>query len=554
MVSLKKEIDDLNRFREILKVIFEEGFSALISNLNLHRHVPVKARLKKGKERLLPEVRLRKSLERLGPTFIKFGQIMSVRPDLVPKNYIHELEKLQDGVPSFSFNEAKKIIETSTGKKLNEIFSFFEKKPIASASIAQVHKAILLNGEKVAVKVRRPDIEKIVKRDVEIMRFIAKLLEKHVKALKRYRPSEIVNEFASWSERELNLDIESENIRRFYENFRKSKTTKIPRIYQEYCNNDMIVMEFLNGIELHKLEGRKVKGANIRKAMENGFYSILEQVFIHGFFHADPHPSNVFVMADNKVGWIDFGIVGCFDDQLKDMAGDLFIGIIEGDSGKIIDVLMDLRSHDDEIDTMKFRSRLNDVLYPFRASQIKSIRVSKILEDVLDISLDFGIRIPKEFVLFGKSIVTIEGVALTYYPDFRFHEMAQPFIEEIFLHKYEPRNILKDGVKSFFGMKKNIEKIPYQTARVLDKLEKGRIKIEMKDTDIQHLSVGINKSSNRLTYGMIIAALLISGSLTINIGEKIMYGLPIVSLISFIIAGLLGLMLIHSIIKERDVS
>ena len=316
-----------------LGIVFDEGFPFILENANLKRFLPLKHKLKRKKEhKESNEVRLRKTLERLGPTFIKFGQVLSIRPDFVPKSYIRELEKLLDDVPAFSFNEVKKEIEDSTGRRLDEIFRKFEKEPVAAASIAQVHKAILKNGEKVAVKVKRPNIDYTIESDIEIMLFIARLLDKHIKGLRKYRPVKIIEEFAEWTKKELNFNIETENIRRIYENFKGSKTTKIPIVYPEYCNERLIVMEYIDGVELNKIGKKKTKRDDVKKALKNGFYSILEQVFIHGIFHADPHPSNILILKDNKVALVDFGIVGKFDDNLKDEAVNLLIGITSGDT------------------------------------------------------------------------------------------------------------------------------------------------------------------------------------------------------------------------------
>lgn len=550
MIDIKKDIADIKRFKEILGIIFEEGFAFILENTSLHRFVPVKKKLKIKREiKISNEVRLRKTLERLGPTFIKFGQLLSIRPDFVPKEYIHELEKLQDNVPAFSYEEVKETIEKSIGNKITEIFEKFEKKPVASASIAQVHEAVLKTGERIAVKVRRPGIRGIVEKDVEIMMFIAKLLEKHVKGLRKYRPTIIVSEFAEWTKKEIDFNIETENIKRFYENFKGSKTTVIPKVYGQYCNESVIVMEFIDGTELHKIGKNKKK--ILGKAVKNGFYSILEQVFIHGLFHADPHPSNIIILKNSKVGFVDFGIVGNFDNNLKNKAIDLFIGISEGDTDKVIEALLELGEIDEDKDINKFKEKINDAVYLIRGSDIKKIKISRILEDVLDISLEFGVRMPREFVLFAKTIVTIEGIALTYYPEFRFGESVQPFLEKIIIERYNPKKIIKEGFTNFLGWKKMFDKLPGQTVRVLDKLEKGKIKIEMRDTDIEKLSIELDKSSNRLTYGMLIAALLVSGSLAINIGDRMIMGLPVISLLCFLSAGILGIVLFVSILKEK---
>lgn len=552
MLNLKRNIADIKRLREIAGILFEEGFDFLLDKTNLKRFVPVTKKIRGAREsQVTNEVRVRRTLERLGPTFIKFGQILSVRPDITPKSYIKELEKLQDNVAPFSFEEAKKSIEQSTGKRLEEMFKSFERVPVASASMAQVHKAVLKSGEKVAVKVKRPGIKEIMQRDIEIMFFIAELVEKHVKGLRKYNPSEIVEEFSEWTKKELNFIIETENIRRFYENFRNSRTTKIPKVYSEYSNEQIIVMEFIDGVSLHNIEQKKFGGVDVKKALINGFNSILEQVFIYGFFHADPHPSNIFVLKGNKIAFVDFGIVGKFDEELKEKAVDLFIGIIEGDTDKVTELLLDFGSVEEGSDLHKFKSRINDAMLPLRGSRLKDAKISKILEDVFDISLEFGVRIPREFVLFGKAIITIEGVGLIYYPDFRFQEMARPFLEKLIEKRYEPKRLIKDGIMSMLGLKRAFEKLPGQAARVLEKLEKGRIKIEMKDTDIERLSIELDKSSNRLTYGMIMAALLISGSLVINVGQKVFYGLPLLSLLCFLGAGALAVMLFISIINEK---
>ena len=441
-------------------------------------------------------------------------------------------------------------MEEDLGKNIDDVFKRIDTKPIASASIAQVYKAVLQNGETVAVKVRRPNIEKIIKTDIEIMLFLAKLIEKHVKYLRKFKPVGIVEEFSEWTEKELNFNIEAQNIMRFHANFSGSKTTKIPRVYEKYISERVIVMEFLDGIELHRLEGKHIKGIDMKKALQNGFYSILEQVFIFGFFHADPHPSNIFVMKDNKVGFVDFGIIGCFDDELKEKASDIFMGIAAGDARRVTDALLDLGTVSEQVDVDELRKKVNEVIYPFQISKIKDINTSKALEEVLDIALNFGIRIPKEFVLFGKAIVTIEGIALRYYPDFEFRDTVEPFIVEIIEQRYEPKRMIKKGLMDLLRLRKSIDKIPTQATRVLDKLEQGKIRIEMRDTDIEKLSVDIDRSSNRLTYGLIIAAFLISGSLTINIGNPIFLNLPLISLICFAGAMFLTLMLIVSILGE----
>jgi len=335
--KLVKEVRDINRFREIITVVFEEGFDFLLQKIRLKHKIPVTKRLKtrlEQKNKYSIEKRLRLTLERLGPTFIKFGQVLSVRPDLIPKSYIKELEKLQDEVPSFSYDIVKEMIKKEFGKDVNKLFSSFEVKPIASASISQVHKAVLKDGSVVAVKIQRPDAKKIMDSDIEIMLYAAKLLEKHIPNIRKFNPVKIIQEFSNWTEKELDFKREAINAKRFARNFSGDDKIKIPKIYDNFITSKILVMEFIDGIELHNIQEIKRKKINFKPLLEKGFESILTQVFVHGFFHADPHPGNLIITKDKKIAFVDFGIVGYFDEYLKNKSIDLFFGVIENDTQK----------------------------------------------------------------------------------------------------------------------------------------------------------------------------------------------------------------------------
>src|SRR3989338_2169605 len=283
LFHLIKEVRDIKRFNEILLVLFEEGFDFLLSKIKLRHHIPITKRLGlKKKEELKPEVMLRRTLERLGPTFIKFGQLLSVRPDLIPKEYSKELEKLQDKVPEFPFEDAKSIIEKEFGKSIEHLFLHFEKKPIASASISQVHKAILKNGDKVAVKIQRANVKHLMETDIEIMFYFAGLLENNVENIKRFKPVKIINEFKEWTEKELDFRLEARNAKRFGQNFKGSKTVHIPKIYDELTTERILTLEFMDGIELHNIKEIKKRKLDFDAIIKNGFDAVMTQVFVHG--------------------------------------------------------------------------------------------------------------------------------------------------------------------------------------------------------------------------------------------------------------------------------
>ena len=555
MFHIIKEVRDIKRFNQILIVLFEEGFEFLLTKIKLRQYIPLTKRLKsklRKSQEIKPEVRLRKTLERLGPTFIKFGQLLSVRPDLIPKEYVKELEKLQDSVPPFSFNEVKSIIEKEFGKSIEHLFLHFEKKPIASASISQVHKAVLKTGERVAVKVQRPNVKSIMETDIEIMFYFAKLLESHVENMRRFKPVKIVSEFKDWTERELDFRLEARNAKRFYENFKGSKTVHIPKVSDELTSERVLTLEFIDGIELHNIKEIKKRKLDFNEIMKNGFNAIMTQVFVHGIFHADPHPGNIIVMKNNSLGFVDFGIVGYFDERLKQKCVDLIYGIVEQDEEIVMDTLVSMGMESDELNFEQLKSDIGFIIQPLQSSSIKDIKVSKVLEEILDIALRHRLKVPAPFVLFGKTIMTLEGVALEYDPNFKLVETAKPFIESIILKRKSPFYAWKSFVHNINRYKKFAEEFPEKAERALDKIQRGTIKVDIEDTDIRKLSLEIDRSSNRVAYGLLIAALLITSAILINVqkGPTIL-GVPFLSFFSFFFASILMFILFISIVREK---
>jgi len=548
-----KEVRDINRFNQILLVLFEEGFDLLLSKINLRQYLPIAKRFKPKKDsELKHEVRLRKTLERLGPTFIKFGQLLSVRPDLVPREYSKELEKLQDSVPEFHFSEARGIVEKEFGKSIEKLFLHFEKKPIASASISQVHKAILKNGDKVAVKVQRPNVKHMMETDIEIMFYFANLLEKHVEKLRMFKPVKIVNEFKEWTDKELDFKLEARNAKRFGQNFRGSKTVHIPKVYDELTSEKVLTLEFIEGVELHNIKEIKRRKLDFNQIIKNGFDAIMTQVFVHGIFHADPHPGNMIIMRNNIVAFVDFGIVGYFDEKLKNSCIDLLYGIVEQDEELIMETLVSMGMESDNIDYEQLKSDIGFIIQPLQHASIKEIKISRVLEEILDIALRHKLRVPASFVLFGKTIITLEGVAIEYDPNFKLVETTKPFIEHLIAKRTNPLYIWKNFVHNMHKYRKFAEEFPEKAERALDRIQKGTIKVDIEDTDIKKLALEIDRSSNRVAYGLLIAALLITSAILIQIPKgPLVLGIPFLSFFSFLFASALVFVLFFSIIRER---
>ena len=535
MLNIKKEVRDLNRFKTIAFVLGKEGLFHYFPWLDLGR---LARRKTKDGEKITPEVRLRRALEKLGPTFVKLGQILSLRPDLVPKEYVREFSKLQDTVPSFTYPEVEKIILQELHRPIEKIFSSFEKKPLASASISQVHKAKLHSGKVVAVKVQRPNIIRMMETDIEIMFAIAKYLEKHSKKFAQYRPVEIVHEFQEWTERELDFRYEAGNAKKFLKNAHNTRYLKIPKVYEDYSSSKVITLEFLDGVELRNIKKMKNYRRIIRGVIEHGFSIILKQVFEDGFFHADPHPANLFVLKDGRIGLVDFGIVGYFDDFLKQRSVEMFYGVVEQDADAIIDAFskMNLLASEDT-DVEQLKKDIQAPLSQLKNKKLRDVKVSFILEEVLDIALRHRVRMPIDFILFGKALVTMEGVGLEYDPNFTLTKVAGPYVESL-IKKQIIRDAMGKGMwRDFLRYKKLFSEFPDRVTNALERIQKGTIKIDVEDSDVGRLGLEIDKSSNRLTYGIIIAALLITGALLKDVGQPIYGGVSLISLSFFSFSG-----------------
>ncbi len=551
LFNLIKDIRDINRLREILAVLFEEGFGYWISRTALATHVPFYkrffAKLKSSEEVTLP-VRIRMAMEKLGPTFIKLGQILSLRPDFVSKEYIQEFEKMQDRVPEFTYEEAKSIVETELGKSLHSVFKSFDKKPIASASLSQVHKAILRNGKIVAVKIQRPNIRAVIEKDIRLMLHIASILEEHFPEAKKIHTTRIVEEFARWTEQELDFRNEAKNAIRFRQNFLNNNHIVIPKVYNEYTTSKLLVLEFLDGTELNQigaLESVKNKD-DIPKIVTYGFEAILTQVFIHGFFHADPHPGNIFILKNGKIGLVDFGIVGHFNENLKNKSIALFTGIIEGDSDRIIKTFLEMGMNIEQINYDAFKDDLEQILAEMKDTSVSDVKISYILDDLLNLALKHQVRMPVDFVLFGKTIATLEGVALKYNPNFKIIESSKPLIKKLAHKKFSVRKHAMNIYRTYASFKESIKNIPIYTLEIMNKIREGKIKIDIADTDIKALSLEMEHSSGNLAFGMIIAALFVTSGLVLQTDKGMYYkGYPVIPLVGIGLGFVLTLWLLH---------
>lgn len=550
-MKFRRAYRDAKRVKDVVNTLFKQGLGYSIGQMNLRSHLSFRARIKEETPKKVPiQVRLRKAMEDLGGTFIKFGQLLSIRPDLIPESYCEEFAKLQDNVRPFSYEQVKAVIEKDFKKPIHKVFIHFEKTPIAAASVGQVHIAKLRTGETVAVKVQRPHMDDIFESDIDILYYIANLAEKHIPELKDYNPVAIVHEFETYTKKELDYNIEGKNIDVFYRNFHGSKTIKIPKVFLNYTGKRVLTMEYIDGVNINKYKAEKNEK---KKIIENLLHCFMKQVIEDGFFHADPHPGNIFISKDHKIVLLDFGIIGQLDEKLRKKFENTLIAIIAGSKEDMSKQLVELGIVDYGVNIEELQEDLEKYLRDYYNISMDKIDLGNFFSSVLFLARKYHMKIPEDYVLLAKAIGTLEGFARSYYPDINIIKIYEPVIEEIIRKRRNPMYILNTVKNNVVDFLETTRSLPYEFKKVLKVLEKGGIKLEVEDKDIKKFAFELDKSSNRIAYGMILASLIVASALLAKTAPVYILGLPIISLIFLLIALFITMLLIISILKEGEV-
>ncbi|MDX2441640.1 MAG: AarF/ABC1/UbiB kinase family protein, partial [Desulfobacterales bacterium] len=423
MLSIKKigvigrTYRHLNRYRQILTVLFRYGYGDLIDRLKIDQYIEIGLQMISRKrrdrvEKLTRAERIRMALEELGPTYVKLGQILSTRPDLVPVDFISEFAKLQDKVPPFPFNEAKQIVQSELNSTLEEVFDSFDEKPFASASIGQVYRARLQDGEEVAVKVQRPGITKVIEVDLEIMLHLATLMERHIEETVLQRPVKIVEEFARTIEKEIDYTIEATSMQRVAMQFLDDPNIYIPKVFRDKSTERILTAEFIDGIKVSEIERIEDAGLDRNIITVRGTELSLKQVFNYGFFHADPHPGNIFVLPKNVICLIDFGMMGSVDTFTKEKFVDLLDSIVRKDESKAAQTILKLTTWDEAPDVRLFEKDVSEFMMQHLYKPLKDIKIGKLLQNMVDLASRNRLTILPDLFLMMKALTTVEGVAL----------------------------------------------------------------------------------------------------------------------------------------------
>jgi ubiquinone biosynthesis protein len=552
-MGIRQRFHDIRRARRILQVAVRYGFGYIIDRLHVEHSIIGRKILTSGTVAIAeepPAVRLRKLLEELGPTFIKFGQVLSMRSDILPAHYTQELARLQDEVSPFECDAVERIIESELGAPVHELFRSFALHPKASASLAQVHEARLASGEDVVVKVQRPGIEETITSDIEILYELAHLAHRYIEETRLFNPEGIVDEFKRTILREIDFTIEAANIDRFRENFRGDEGVCIPRVFHRFVSRRVLALENVTGIKITEAGELAAAGLDTRQIARNGADALLKQVFLHGLFHADPHAGNIFVGPNNRIIFLDFGMVGHISEQMRADLSDMLIGFINRDVSSVRDAFIALGAAGENVDTVELDAELEDFVYRYHNRPLKELNMGRLLLNMMRIVVRHRIRLPPDLFLLSKVLITIDGIGRKLDNDFNLVEQARPFVQELQRRKFSAPAIARDARNFAKSLFRFTRALPRDLSVIFGKLKQGTLKVEFEHRGLEGLTTQIDKASSRISLSLITAALIIGSSIITHANFGVRYlGYPVLGLVGFMAAGIMGVWLIVVIIS-----
>ena len=554
---LNKRIRHFNRYQDIIRAMIHHGFGSIAEELGLADMLPFGGKWifegKDVKDKPAGE-RIRLILEELGPTYIKLGQMMSTRPDIVPASIIHELENLQDKVKEFSFDEVKAIIEDELELPLEELFAEFNPVPIAAASIGQVHKAVLPSGDVVAVKVQRPNITKTIDTDLEILHNLARMAEKRYKWAQDYGLKDIVGEFSMSLNMELDYGVEGRNAEKIAAQFKEDDTIRIPAVYWEYSTKKVLTMEFVEGIKINDVQSLDEIGFDRRLLSERFTEAMMKQILLEGMFHADPHPGNVFVQPGNRLVFLDFGNVGRINAQMKYEFASMLLALRRGNTDFVVRSIIKIGMTPDEINYDQLKADVQEFIDNYYGQTLNSISLGEIVNDFFTLTYLHHIRIPSDLTMLGKTFLAVEGVVETLYPEYNILDIVEPFGDNLVKERLKPKNIAEMLFNKAVDYSDFFSEMPRSVKDLTNKLKDGKFSVQIKVPQLEIFLAKMDKMANQLSYAIIllsfsiIMAGLVIGSSSRG-GTNILWQIPIIE-IGFIIASVMVLYLLYSIFRS----
>lgn len=505
--------------------------------------------MKKGIRGINNPVQMRLLLENLGPTFIKIGQILSTRPDLLPESFIKEFEKLQDSVKPEKYEAIKTIVEADLKDSTLNIFLSFDKSPIASASMAQVHLAELKDKERVVVKVQRPKARDTMFSDISILKRVSKLM--------KYTPhgsvlniEGLADELWEAAQKELDFLNEAQNIKKFAHNNSDIKYITYPMVYDMYTTSNILVMDYIEGIKIDSLDALNDEGYDLNDITIKLVSNYFKQIFEDGFFHADPHPGNI-IISQNKIAYVDFGMMGTLSNETRGKFNRFLYSVAVKDVEGMTQALLKIGVKKGNIDIKNLYSDIEEIYNKYIEKSLRDINLTQMVNEVFKVCRKNSISMPREIVMLLKGIITIEGVAAKLAPDINIMDIAVPYVRNRMLKDRDYKQDIMEHIENLYGLAQSGFKIPVKFLELMNSALAGKLKIQMEHTNVQKSINVLNRAANRIIFGLIVSSLIIGSSLVINAerGPKL-YGVSVFGFIGYISAAIMGFWLLISIIKS----
>jgi ubiquinone biosynthesis protein len=551
---------NLQRLRKILNVLIKHGLGQVIEQLHLQdflsmgkRMLRLKSPLIQPRKHISTPIRVRLAFEELGPTFIKFGQLLSLRADIIPREFVEEFKKLQDRLPPLPFSVIQKVLEKEICRPYSEIFMDIQETPSGSASIALVHEATLKDGTPVMVKIQRPKIEQQIDTDINILFFIAHLIEKYMPESRVVDPVGLVEEFSKSIRRELDFTLEASSTQKFKNLFENDPMVIIPKVYWEFTTKRIIVFQKITGIRIDEFDQIDARGWDRKLLAKNGGHIFLKQFLEFGVFHGDPHPGNLFVVDNGVLGIVDFGIVGRLDAEAREGCAQIFFAYLNKDYDRLIEQYINLGFMTEGSDLQAFKRDFIDFLEVYYERPLKHINIGEVFNKTLEIALKHSMRVPVDLMLLGKTLLFIEEVGRQLDPDINLAEISRPYARRLINERLKPKRIIRDTIKSITDLSSIVKYFPNQINMLFKKLIKGELEIEFMHMGLDNLIKEIDRSSNRIAFGLIISSLIVGSSIVMSLETgPMIYGYPLLGVIGFVSAGLMGLWLVISILRSGN--
>ncbi|MDD5491487.1 MAG: AarF/UbiB family protein [bacterium] len=553
-MGIKQKIYDLQRGERILHILIKYGFGYFVEKLSLESGLISRKIFRNLEKQAVTEipagVRLRRALEELGPTYVKLGQVLSMRPDIVTLEIAEEFEKLQDEVPPFPFAQAKIEIEQELNQPLAELFASFADTPKASASLAQVYEATLPSSEKVMVKVQRPDIEKTIIADIAILQELARLAEKHLPEFRVFDPVGLVKEFKRVIIQEIDFRLEASNIERFGAHFKDDNKVFVPRFYPDLSSRRVLTMEEVTGIKITDTTALAEAGVDKNQLTRNWAGSTLKQVFVDGFFHADPHPGNIFVQPGNRIAYLDFGMMGKLNRRLRSCLTDLLTNVVQRDARGIREAVLCLGRAPENLNLAELDADLEEFLDLYYNKSLAELNIGQMMLNLSALVRKNEIFLPPDLLLVFKVFITTEGISRRLEPGFTFVEQAKPFVTKLQWEDFNPDQLTREIVVFSKTLAGFIAKLPHDLVVIFNKIKKGHLKVEFEHKGLEQLTAEIDRSSNRIAFSLIVAALIIGSSIIVHFQGAQFLGFPL-GILGFLAAGILGSWLVYVILRSK---